>query len=100
MAAWTRLADGLAIAVRVTPRSSKEAIAAAPDHFLVRLRAPPVEGAANDALVRFLAKEFALPRRDVTLLAGETARLKRIHLAGDPERLEKRALSLYSPAHD
>jgi len=95
--AWTRLADGLRIAVRVTPRSSKDSIAAGEDHFRVRLRAPPVEGAANDALVRFIAGQFDMAKRDITIIAGETARLKRIHLAGDPERLEMRALSLYSP---
>ena len=91
------MAEGLRIAVRVTPRSSKDSIAAGEDHFLVRLRASPVEGAANEALVRFIARQFDLPKRDITIIAGETARLKRIHLAGDPERLEKRALSLYSP---
>jgi len=95
--AWTRLADGLQIAVRVTPRSAKESIAAGEDHFRVRLRAPPVEGAANDALVHFIATQFDLAKRDVAIVAGETARLKRIRLTGAPERLENRARSLYSP---
>lgn len=82
--------------MRVTPRSTRDAIAAGDEWFQVRLRAPPVEGAANDALMRFLAKAFDMARRDVSLIAGETARLKRLHLKGDPERLESCALRLYS----
>ncbi|MBB5684120.1 DUF167 domain-containing protein [Sphingobium boeckii] len=96
MPAWTRLDDGIRIAVRVTPRASRDAIAGGDDWFQVRLRAPPVEGAANEALVYFLAKAFDLAKRDVTLIAGETARLKRLHLKGDPQRLESCALRLYS----
>lgn len=96
MPAWVRLDDGIRIAARVTLRASRDAIAAGDDWFQIRLRAPPVEGAANEALVHFLAKAFDVAKRDVTLIAGETARLKRLHLKGDPERLESCAFRLYS----
>lgn len=49
---------------------------------LIRLAAPPVEGAANDLLVEFLAGLFGRPRRDVTIVAGHTSRDKRIRIDG------------------
>jgi uncharacterized protein (TIGR00251 family) len=50
--------------------------------ILVRLAAPPVDGAANDALVAFLADTLGLPRRDVTIVSGEKSRDKRVQIAG------------------
>ncbi|PYR58787.1 MAG: hypothetical protein DMF91_16325, partial [Acidobacteria bacterium] len=57
-------ADGVILAVRVIPRARKSEIAGTRDGaLLVRLAAPPVEGAANDALIEFLAKRLGAPRR-------------------------------------
>ncbi|MHA6718012.1 DUF167 domain-containing protein [Sphingomonas sp. RS6] len=101
MPAWRRTDRGIDIAVRVTPRSSREMLAAGTDdHFLARLTAPPVEGAANAALVPLVAKVFGVPKRDVTLIAGETARLKRLSLNGNATALEQIARSLYGERHD
>jgi uncharacterized protein len=50
--------------------------------ILVRLAAPPVEGAANAALVEFLATALDLPRRDVTIVGGKKSRDKRVRVAG------------------
>jgi hypothetical protein len=50
--------------------------------LLVRLAAPPVEGAANDALIEFLAGRLAVPRRAVRIVSGERGRQKRIAVAG------------------
>jgi len=80
----------------VTPRASRDAFAAGTDeHFTARLAAPPVEGAANAALVPLVAKAFGVPKRAVTLIAGDTARLKRLAIAGDADALAKIAASLY-----
>ena len=99
MPAWTLRPDGLALAVRVTPRASRESLAAGTtEHFAARLNAPPVEGAANAALILLVAKAFGVPKRDVTLVAGDTARLKRLHIAGDTAVLAKIAASLYEAA--
>lgn len=101
MPVWRGSADGIEIAVRLTPRASRDGFAAGtPDHFAARLAAPPVEGAANTALVALVAKQFGVPRRAVTLLAGETARLKRLAITGDAATLEQIARSLYGPGHD
>jgi len=44
----------------------------------VRIAAPAVEGAANKALVKFLAKQFKIPKSAVTIVSGETGKLKRV----------------------
>ncbi|WP_230482789.1 DUF167 domain-containing protein [Sphingomonas sp. Leaf21] len=96
MPAWTLRADGIQIAVRVTPRGGRDALTAGTDeHFAARLSAPPVDGAANAALVPLVAGHFGVPRRAVTIIAGETARLKRLHVAGDPHTLARIAQALY-----
>ncbi len=86
---------GIEIAVRVTPRSSRIELGPGPGHFAARLNAPPVEGAANKALVELVAKSFRVPKRDVTLIAGDKARLKRLAIAGDSEALARIASALY-----
>lgn len=48
----------------------------------IRLRAPPVDGAANDELVRFLAARLGVGRRDVEIVGGATARTKRVRIGG------------------
>jgi len=48
----------------------------------VRLHAPPVDGAANDALVKFLADRLAVPRRGVRILTGTTSRTKMVEVEG------------------
>jgi uncharacterized protein (TIGR00251 family) len=48
----------------------------------LRIAAPPVEGAANEALVTYLADRLDLPRRQVSVVAGATARLKRVRIDG------------------
>jgi uncharacterized protein len=71
------------VEVHVVPRASKTALAGVHDGRLkVTLAAPPVEGAANAALVGFLAKRLGRPRRDVELLRGETSRRKTLAIRG------------------
>ena len=56
------------------------------DALRIRLSAPPVDGAANAALIKFLSQLFAVPRRAVMILAGESSRLKIIEIEGITER--------------
>lgn len=58
------------------------------DAVKIRLKAPPVDGAANDELVRFLATRLGLRRRDVEIVAGTAARSKRVRLIGTTLREE------------
>ena len=71
------------LTVRVIPRASKSAISGRRgDALLIRLAAPPVEGAANAALAEFLARTFGRPRRDVVIVAGHKSRDKRVRIDG------------------
>ena len=71
------------LAVRVIPRSPKSRIdGTRGDAVLVRLAAPPVDGAANEALIELLAREFHVTKRDVSIVAGHTSRDKRVEIAG------------------
>ena len=81
---WTRAtSDGLRIDVEVKVRASRTAVLGVKNGRLsVALAAPPVEGAANDALQRALAEFFELPRRSVLLVAGEKSRRKSLTLKG------------------
>jgi uncharacterized protein (TIGR00251 family) len=73
----------MVIDVRVIPRASKAGLAGTRDGaLLVRLNAPPVDGAANDELIELIAKTLRVPRRSITIVAGERARLKRLHVRG------------------
>lgn len=73
----------LVFAVRVAPRASKTAAAGTHDGALkVRVAAPPVEGAANEALSRFLAKAFGVPARAVEILGGHASKSKVVRVAG------------------
>jgi uncharacterized protein YggU (UPF0235/DUF167 family) len=86
---------GIEIVVRVTPRSSRNELAPGPGHAVARLNAPPGDGAANVALVALVAAHFGVPKRDVRLIAGDRARLKRLAITGDAEALAKIAAALY-----
>ena len=69
--------------VRVVPRAGKTGVAGTRgDALLVRLAAPPVDGAANDALTALMADLFDRPRRDVAIVSGQTSRNKRVAIAG------------------
>lgn len=73
----------VSFAVRVAPRAARTEIAGEHDGALkVRVAAPPVEGAANEELVRFLARHFGVPARDVEIVAGHSSKTKRVRLRG------------------
>jgi uncharacterized protein (TIGR00251 family) len=79
----TTTAGGVSIAVRVVPRAAASGLAGTRgDALAVRLTAPPVEGAANDELVRLLADVLGVPRRAITIVRGERSRSKTVHVDG------------------
>jgi uncharacterized protein YggU (UPF0235/DUF167 family) len=92
---WRTTPEGIEIAVRVTPRSSRTELSPGPGHAVARLNAPPVDGAANEALIELAAAHFGVAKRAVRLIAGDRARLKRLAIAGEPEALAKIAAALY-----
>jgi hypothetical protein len=75
--------DRVLVDVHVVPRASKTAIVGTHDGRLkVSLAAPPVDGAANEALVAFFAEALGRPKRDVELTRGETSRKKTLAIRG------------------
>ena len=74
---------GVTLWVRVAPRAGRTGIAGTRgDALLVRLAAAPVDGAANEALVTYLASVFGRPKRDITIVSGHASRDKRVAIAG------------------
>jgi uncharacterized protein len=84
--------NGSLLSVVVIPRARKSSIAQLADGTLqVRVGAPPVDGAANTALLRFLADILDVPRSKLAITSGASSRRKRLSVAGvAPDELEKR----------
>ncbi|HEU4784886.1 MAG TPA: DUF167 family protein [Ktedonobacterales bacterium] len=81
----------LTVAVRVTPRARRNALTLEGETLRAWLTAPPVDGAANAALLALLAERLGLPKRAVTLLRGESSREKLVAIEGiSAEEFRKR----------
>ena len=95
LAITERPGPAVEFAVRVQPRASRERVEGEHDGALkVALTAPPVDGEANAALVALLAKTFGVPKRDVTLVRGDTGRSKVLRVEGLTAAAALRALGL------
>jgi uncharacterized protein len=90
---WAACADGLLVSVRLTPRGGRdliegvELLADGRSVLKARVRAAATEGEANEALTRLLALATGVGPRAVRLVAGATARLKRLYIEGDSTAL-------------
>ena len=73
----------MTIDVRVIPRARKTECSGERDGaFVIRLAAPPLDGAANDTLIEFLADTLSVPRRAIRIVSGERSRRKRVDIEG------------------
>ena len=81
---WVRATpDGVCLLVKVVPRAGVTACAGIRDgRLLVRLAAPPVDDAANEALTAFIARSLKIPTRHVTIERGGRSRSKQIAIRG------------------
>jgi uncharacterized protein len=81
---WIReTSEGVILPVRAVPRASKNEIQGVHgDALKVRLQAPPVEGKANLALIRFLSDALDIPRAQLSIASGETGRNKAVLITG------------------
>lgn len=95
MACYRAEAGGIVLAVRLSPKSSRDAVerigrlSDGTEVAFARVRGLPEEGAANAALCALLAKTFHVPKSAVTIVAGGKARLKQVRIAGAPAALER-----------
>jgi len=89
-------ATGIRLAVRLTPRASRDGVdgvgadADGRPFLRIRLTAPPVEGAANQALIDFLTGLLSVRKKDIVIRSGETGRFKILEIAGKPAALAAR----------
>jgi hypothetical protein len=92
MVSWLRPADGgCELHLHIQPGAAKSGIAGLHgDALKVRVQAPPVEGAANAALLAFIAKSLGLAPREVRLLRGEKSRQKTLWVALAPDEVQAR----------
>ncbi|HEU5217501.1 MAG TPA: DUF167 domain-containing protein [Gemmatimonadales bacterium] len=87
--------DGIRIQLHIQPRASRTELAGRFGEALkVRLKSPPVDGAANQELVRFIAEVLRVPRARVELLAGHTGRRKTVRVTGIGAKDAERRLGL------
>jgi uncharacterized protein (TIGR00251 family) len=75
--------DGIVLSVKVQPRASANSIEGPlGDELRIKITAPPVDSAANEALIRFLAQNLDVPRNRIELLRGHTSRHKQVKVYG------------------
>ena len=88
MGTWRLLDSGVEVALKVTPRAARPGLGGTEAGRLkVRVAEPPVEGQANAAAARLLAKALGVPSSKVSLIQGATGRKKRFRVEGDPQAL-------------
>jgi uncharacterized protein (TIGR00251 family) len=94
------LPDGLELRLRVTPRAGRNAVETIETLgdgravLKVRVRAPPTDGEANEAVRRLVAKDLGRPVSAVAVTAGAAARIKTLVIAGDAAALAARLKAL------
>ena len=80
------------LTIRATPRSQQEKIEAERDVIRVWVRAAPADGEANKAICALLAKQLGVPKSAVTILRGESSRVKQIQILGLDDQQARQAL--------
>jgi uncharacterized protein len=85
--------DGVRLLVRATPGAAKDDItgiwngADGETRLAVKVTAAPDKGKANTAIIKLLAKRLGLPKSSMSIISGETSRLKTVAISGDYKRL-------------
>jgi len=86
---------GISFAVKVHPRAKREGIVGEMgDALKLAIKAPPVEGRANEACIEFFAKLLKVPRSSVTIASGESSRNKAVRISGVTAEQLRRHLNL------
>jgi uncharacterized protein len=94
-------AEEIRLRIRVQPRASRNRLELLPDgRIRVSLTAPPVDGAANEALCKFLAEEWGVARRLVQVVAGEKSREKTVSIAAPSPALRELLARRAKPGQD
>lgn len=87
--------DGAILTVHIQPKASTtECVGIHGDAIKIRVAAPPIDGAANDELIRFLARRLSIPPTSVQIASGASGRHKRVHVNGVTRQLVLAGLNL------
>ncbi len=103
-AAFEADAEGVLLRIRLTPRGGRDALegieslADGRSVLKARVSAAPERGLANAALEKLVAKTLSVPKSAVSVVGGETARLKTVRVSGDGARLAARCQTLWAQA--
>ena len=103
---YQRMADGLIVAVRLTPRGGRDAIdgiggaADGTSHLKARVRVAAEDGKANAALIALIANWLGIGKSAITLASGATSRQKRLKVEGDADALSARIEALLATVRD
>ena len=93
--------NSVLLKVRVIPRAAKSGMAGMRgDAWLVRLHAPPVDGAANDELIAILAQALGVPERAVSIASGARSRQKSVRVSGIDAATAAARLASAQPRQD
>ncbi len=91
----TATKTGVILSIHACPRAAQDAVQGLhEDAVKIRLRAPPADGKANEALIAFLSRLLDVPARNLTLVAGQSSRAKRVAVAGLTENAVRAKLGL------
>lgn len=89
----TESQDGILLNVKIIPNAPRSKVdGMLGDLLKIRIQAPPVDGKANAALLKFLAQELDVPASNLTVLSGHTGRIKRIAVAGVKKQQAEKSL--------
>ena len=100
MPPWRVVEGGLELALRLTPKGGRDSIDGIKEDpsgkpvLAIRVSAPPIDGAANKALLKFLAKTSGIPKSRIRFISGETSRTKRLMFEGDGAEIALRLKTL------
>lgn len=91
---WTTTGEGLVLRVRLTPKSSRDAVegieaTAEGAAIRARVRAVPSDGEANAAVAALIAKWLGVPKTSISLVSGGKSRIKSLAVRGEPKALAR-----------
>lgn len=93
----TKQENGIKFGIKVIPNSSKCGISGIIDDCLkIKLDVPPIEGKANEKLIKFLSKILNTPKTSITIISGETSKIKIIFINGNVQELSVKLHSVLS----
>ncbi len=97
MGVYKKSKEGIMLSIKVIPRASKsEIVGILNDSIKLKIKSPPVDGKANNEIIRFFSELFDIPKRDVSIVKGSSSSHKILLLLGVKEDEIKRFLADYA----